>query len=75
MAIEQTAPTVGLSCTEALQDSPVSTRAAGLALDIASSPTLRRLIEEVRIEGEAGGDAPLNNTHNRYDRTHNRHNR
>lgn len=45
-------------------------------VDLASSPALRRLIEEVRVESETdGGQLSIDRTHNRYDRQHNRHNR
>jgi hypothetical protein len=45
-------------------------------LDPSSSPALRRLIEEVRIESESGsGSLGMDRSHNRYDRQHNRHNR
>lgn len=45
-------------------------------VDLATSPALRRLIEEVRIESEtAGGQLSIDRSHNRYDRQHNRHNR
>lgn len=71
MAVEKP----GLPRSESLPAAPASTWAGGPALDLASSPTLRRLIEEVRIEGESGGGMPLDRAHNRYDRTYSRHNR
>jgi hypothetical protein len=45
-------------------------------IDVASSPALQRLIEEIRIESWTAGDQlSVDRSHNRYDRQHNRHNR
>ncbi len=55
-------------------DEPVSVRT--IPTDLSSSPALRRLIEEVRIESEKGsGQQSGDRGPHSYNRQHNRHNR
>jgi hypothetical protein len=70
MTSRQPSQLVDPVCGEAETTLPTGNRPVGTPLDLANSPALRRLVEEVRIEGDAAAEHPL-----AYNRTYNRHNR